>query len=231
MFLLHLILWCVELQEHERLIVLDYFLISSEVSQERVRYDLLSMAGKRVSFDCIIRGCVWDAHYCPTSYMEEIESFQSYSFDTIPVPVLKHWHDLKQQYPFDHFEIWTTKERGRRGVDPLLIGVFERSFYLLARWGKEAKDLLDFSEVCNRVYERHHDYFSLHELPTKVADTIRRLQFQNLGRIIRQKERESGLFFPTKHCGANSLVFSLRYIAISVFAHRVVKRKKSNHFV
>ncbi len=153
---------------------------------------------------------IW-RNYCPTSYIEGTKEFEAYRFETVPVPVLKHWNELKQQHPFDHFEIWTTEQPARATAsDPLLIGVFEGGFYLLARWGKEAKDLLSYSEVCDRVYERFHRMFSLNELPPKVADTIRRLQSELLGRVYRFKSWDTKLFFPRKHCGEKTLAFNFK---------------------
>lgn len=151
---------------------------------------------------------IW-RNYCPTSYVEGTEEFEAYRFETVPVPVLKHWDELKQQHPFDHFEIWTTEQRARATAsDPLLIGVFEGGFYLLARWGKEAKDLLSYSEVCDRVYDRFHEYFTLNELPKKIADRLRQLQNTKLGRISRSFQDDFRFLSITrKHCGVRSLAF------------------------
>ncbi len=98
---------------------------------------------------------VWDA-FCPTAYFENRtgrvgESFSDYGFDLIPAPVLKYWRDVKRDYAFDEFQIWTVEENKQ---DPLLIGIYAGAHYLLARWGTESPELLPFHEVARQVADR-----------------------------------------------------------------------------
>lgn len=182
------------------------------LKQQALRYQMSGVDIRTTFAEFLLSGTeltIW-RNFCPTSYVEGTEKLEAYHFDTIPVPVLKHWNNLKQQYPFDHFEIWTTEEPAKAvASDPLLIGIFEGAFYLLARWGKEAKDLLSYNEVCDRVYERFHHGFVLSELPTKVADTIRRLQSERFGHVWRYENFDTKFFFfPRRHCGEKILAFN-----------------------
>lgn len=149
---------------------------------------------------------VW-ARFCPTHYIEGSDAFRQYSFDTPPVPVLTHWALLKENYPWDHFEIWTTEKT--KSSDPLLIGVFEGVRYLLARWGKEAPDLISYAEVRERVCAELRNFFTIEELPEKVAAAIRGIQFKSLTSVSRMSHWNNGRFFFRKHCKTRMLAFSL----------------------
>lgn len=141
---------------------------------------------------------IW-RNFCTTSHVEGTREFKDYYFETIPVSVLKHWDEMKQQYPFEHFEIWSSSGGFE---EHLLIGAFGASLCLLARWKDGTKNLLSYSQVCDHVYDSLHHSFRLDELPTKIADEIRRMQHSHLGKI----QRET-FFFPRKHCGAKTLAF------------------------
>lgn len=118
---------------------------------------------------------VWQ-EYCPTSYTEGTEEFMNYQFDTIPLPVLRHWKSVREQFPFDSFQIWTTERPQIQLSDPLLIGIFQGVRYLIARWGKEAADLISFEEVRERVLQGLHDGFEISLLPQPIGERIRALQ-------------------------------------------------------
>lgn len=192
------------------------------LKQQAVRYQMTGTDIRTTFAEFLLsetEQIIW-RNYCPTSYVEGTEEFEAYRFETVPVPVLKHWDELKQKHPFDHFEIWTTEQRARTNAsDPLLIGVFEGGFYLLARWGKEAKDLLSYSEICDRVYERFHRGFSLEKLPVKIAETVRRLQSERLAIVYRFKNWDTNFFFfPRKHCGEKVLAFNFEGHGDRVFS-------------
>ncbi len=144
---------------------------------------------------------IW-RYYCPTTYREA--DMSNYSFDTIPLSILKYWKEVKEKYAFDGFEIWTT-ERPRIIVgDPLLIGIYGGIRYLLARWGKETSVLLPFAEVRTRVYTALCN-FDLSQYPPRVVDVFFDLQ-ERYGpmRIMGGKELTDvvfGSFFSKRHCG------------------------------
>ncbi len=152
---------------------------------------------------------VWQV-YCPTRYVEGTPEFSLYSFDSIPLPVLRYWKQLKAEYAFDRFEIWTVeKPRRTADSDPLLIGMYENVAFLLARWGKEAKDLLPYHEVRERVKVMMHRNFDVTKLPEKVASTIRILQEKNIFEEVWPAYRmNEGHFFYRKHCGKRLMAFA-----------------------
>ena len=149
--------------------------------------------------------------YCPTRYGEVegngMRAISSYIFDTIPVPVLRHWSEIKEKHAFDSFEIWTTERTV--ASDPLLIGIFEGVRYLLARWGKEAPDLLPFAEVLEQIRARLRNGFDIKELPVKVAETIRAEEEKSpLHGITRHSHFNAGRFFFKKHCNERLMAFA-----------------------
>lgn len=89
---------------------------------------------------------VW-LHYCPTRYGDL--AFGEYAFDLIPLPVLKLWKRCKQDFAFDSFELRTTERTQHQ--DPILLGRYGSSTYLLARWGDEAPQALSFDDICRSL--------------------------------------------------------------------------------
>ena len=158
---------------------------------------------------------VWQ-EYCPTSYTEGTEEFKNYQFDTIPLPVLRHWKSVREQFPFDSFQVWTTERPQIQLNDPLLIGIFQGVRYLIARWGKEAADLISFEEVRERALRMLHREFNIDNLPLPVRNTIHRLQLTDTGLRWARYERDGHwsdgdvlpLLFPKRHCGERLRVFS-----------------------
>lgn len=113
---------------------------------------------------------IW-AYHCPTRYIPGTENngnwkkLEVYAFDSIPVEVMKHWKSIKDNYAFDHFEVWTTERVQQRNLtDPLLIGVIGQKFYLLARWGLESPENVSVRDLAKKIhdeaYERAIEAFS-----------------------------------------------------------------------
>ena len=144
--------------------------------------------------------------YCPTRYVEGTQQFEGYIFDTIPTAVLKYWAGLKEKYAFDAFEIWTTERTANN--DPLLIGVYEGARYLLARWGKEAADLISYAEVRAKICESLCRQFTLEELPAKVAAVITDFHTKILEPVRKMDYWNNGRFFFKKHCGERLMPFN-----------------------
>lgn len=148
---------------------------------------------------------IWQM-YCPTHYVEGTEQFNDYIFDTIPTAVLKYWAGLKEMYAFDSFEIWTTERT--KNSDPLLVGVYEGARYLLARWGKEAADLISYAEVRAKICESLYRNFKFEDLPSKVADAVTAFHAKTLEPIVRMEHWNRGRFFFKKHCGERLMAFN-----------------------
>ena len=85
---------------------------------------------------------IWN-EFCPMLYEEK--NWGEYKFDKIPSEVVKHISFLKKNYPFDEIQIRTCEKL----ADPLLIGIYGGSTYLLARWGLESPESLGLVEVYN----------------------------------------------------------------------------------
>ena len=193
------------------------------LDQQAIRYQK-SGADISSTFDqfrlSAVEMAIWKA-FCPTVYVEGTDAFKAYHFETVPLEVLRYWNKLKEQHPFDRFEIWTTEVPEVRTSDPLLIGVFEGVHYLLARWGKEAEAILSFSQVCDQVFDRLHHNFTLGSLPEIVADTILRLNVEfceqsgNLSRVTRLRNWENNFFIPLTHCWRKIFVFVFQDILTS----------------
>jgi hypothetical protein len=146
--------------------------------------------------------------YCPTRYISGTPEFSNYGFDTIPKEVLARWAKIKADYAFDSFEIWTTERTAAN--DPLLIGTYQGAHYLLARWGKEAENLLPFAEVLEEVRRRLRFFFSIDELPPKVAETVRWFEERfPLTQVLRIPRNDGGLLWLKRHCGAPLMAFEV----------------------
>ena len=97
---------------------------------------------------------LWATH-CPTRYIpgggQNRSKLEDYSFDNIPVEVMRHWKAVKDHYTFDRYEIWTTERT--QNTDPLLMGVIGQAFYLLARWGMESPENLPLKKIAQDIYD------------------------------------------------------------------------------
>jgi hypothetical protein len=166
---------------------------------------------------------IWQM-YCPTHYVDGTEEFKNYQLDTIPVPVLRHWKDVKGKFPFDSYEIWTAERLLRRVGDPLLIGIFQKAQYLIARWGEEATDLISFEEVREHVLQGLRRGFEISLLPQPIGERIRALQLAENKPATVQYYRyywshRTGLpiplfiaeMFARRHCGKPLSVFIFDY--------------------
>lgn len=70
---------------------------------------------------------------------------ESYSYDSIPLPVLKLWKHCRDNNLFETYEIWTP---ARLHVnDPALIGRLGSARYLLARWGESDANWLSYEDI------------------------------------------------------------------------------------
>ena len=95
---------------------------------------------------------IWDS-FCSCHYgvKTQPKSLSDYSFDTVPVEVMRHWKNIKDNYSFDEYQIWTTEKA--QITDPLLIGFLGNSRYLLARWGLESPESLPLRDVAKNLYK------------------------------------------------------------------------------
>lgn len=98
---------------------------------------------------------LWRAH-CPTRYVPgggtNVRALEQYAFDSVPLEVMRHWKAIKDNYSFDHFEVWTT-ERTPVTSDPLLIGVIGQKLYLLARWGLESPEAMPLRKIAANIHD------------------------------------------------------------------------------
>ena len=99
----------------------------------------------------------WRRH-CPTIYSEsEIckeDRLHSYSFNAIPIEVMRHWKAIKEAHTFDWYQIWTTENARHHYADTLLIGVVERHLYLLARWGFESPEQISSEQIARKIIRK-----------------------------------------------------------------------------
>jgi hypothetical protein len=90
---------------------------------------------------------IWK-RFLPKSYRMEHGEWEEYRFDTIPDDVIAEIQTLKKSKVFDDLEIWTPE---KALIDPLLVGVVDELYYLIARWGESLKS---FEEIVEELLRR-----------------------------------------------------------------------------
>ncbi|MBI4992246.1 MAG: hypothetical protein HZB99_03440 [Candidatus Harrisonbacteria bacterium] len=86
--------------------------------------------------------------FLPTSYRSDLgpgRTLASYAFDQIPEEVISEFELAKALRLFNVYEVRTPEGRN---IDPILIGLYGNTSYLIARWGES---LQSFEEIKRQV--------------------------------------------------------------------------------
>jgi len=98
---------------------------------------------------------IWRA-WLPTVYTSDETrggvSLGRYSFDRVPLLVLKIWREHERKATFESYEIWTPESI--EYPDPVLVGKLGNNTYLLARWGESDASLVSFDDIKRRLARR-----------------------------------------------------------------------------
>lgn len=93
---------------------------------------------------------IWK-EFLPTAYYYNKDEWKDFSFDDIPLEVLREIKHVQSLRVFDNLAIRTPE---KQLVDPLVCGIRHRGHdhfdaYMIARWGES---LLSFADVCRQVF-------------------------------------------------------------------------------
>lgn len=95
---------------------------------------------------------IW-CEFLPTAYnfgakAHEYWSGRNYEYDRIPMPVLEKWLACRKEGLYDAYEIRTPEIKN---VDPILLGIRDGHYYMLARWAESDVNLITFAGIKRKL--------------------------------------------------------------------------------